>query len=177
VNGAQLLVYVNVTVVEPPQEDGAPVLLFVNALLQPPLAVAVANHAAKAAFIDVCDWQAAVVVFTGQVNVTADAAGTVNVAWQVVVNGAQLLVYVNVTVLEPPVQAVGAPVLLLDKIALHPPLPDAVANHALKAVFICACVKQAPVVVFTGQVNITVGGAGTVNVAWQVVVNGTHELV
>jgi hypothetical protein len=33
-----------------------------------------------------------VVVFTGQVNTTADGAGTVNVAWHVVVNGAQLLV-------------------------------------------------------------------------------------
>jgi len=48
-------VYVNVTVVEPPQEDGAPVLLFVNALLQPPLADAVANQAAKAVFIWACD--------------------------------------------------------------------------------------------------------------------------
>jgi hypothetical protein len=48
-------VYVNVTVVEPPQADGAPVLLFVIPLLQPPLADAVASHAAKAAFIDACD--------------------------------------------------------------------------------------------------------------------------
>jgi hypothetical protein len=47
-------VYVNVTVVEPPQADGAPVLLFVNELLQPPLADAVANHAAKAVFICAC---------------------------------------------------------------------------------------------------------------------------
>jgi hypothetical protein len=52
-----------------------------------------------------------------------------------------------------------------------------VANHALNAVLICACVKQAEVVVFTGHVNETVGGAGTVNVAWQVVVNGAHVLV
>jgi len=77
----------------------------------------------------------------------------------------------------PPVQALGAPVLLLDKIPLQPPLADAVASHALNAVFTCACDKQVPVVVFTGQVNVTVGAAGTVNVAWQVVVNGTHELV
>jgi hypothetical protein len=60
---------------------------------------------------------------------------------------------------------------------LHPPLPDAVANHALKAEFTCACVKQADVAVFTGQVIDTTGGAGTVNVAWQVVVNGAHVLV
>jgi hypothetical protein len=61
--------------------------------------------------------------------------------------------------------------------ALHPPLPDAVANQALKAVFACACVKQADVVVFTGQVNDTTGGAGTVKVAWQLVVNGAQLLV
>jgi hypothetical protein len=60
---------------------------------------------------------------------------------------------------------------------LQPPLAAAVANHALNAVFTCACVKQAAVVVLTGQVNVTTGGAGTVNVAWQVVVNGEHELV
>jgi hypothetical protein len=83
---------------------------------------------------------------------------------------------VNVTVVEPP-HADGAPVLLFVNTPLHPPLPDAVANHALKAVFTWACVKQADVVVFTGHVNDTVGGAGTVNVAWQVVVNGAHVLV
>ena len=88
-----------------------------------------------------------------------------------------MLVYVNVTVVEPPIQTVGAPVLLFVNTPLHPPVPDAVANHALKAVFIWACVKQADVVVFTGQVNDITGGAGTVNVAWQVVVNGAHELV
>jgi hypothetical protein len=80
-------------------------------------------------------------------------------------------------VVEPPTHAVGAPVLLFDNTPLHPPLADAVANHALKAVLICACVKQAEVVVFNGQVNDTVGAAGTVNVAWQVVVNGAQLLV
>ena len=117
------------------------------------------------------------VVFTGQVITTAVGAGTVNVAWQVVVNGAQLLVYVKLTVVEPPVQALGAPVLLFVNTPLHPPLPDAVTNHALKALFTCACDKQAAVVLFTGQVIDTVGGPGTVNVAWQVVVNGAHVLV
>ena len=60
---------------------------------------------------------------------------------------------------------------------LHPPLADAVANHAEKAVFTCACVKQDAVLVFTGHLNDTVGTGGTVNVASQVVVNGAHELV
>ena len=129
VNGAQLLVYVNVTVVEPPQADGAPVLLFVNTPLQPPLPDAVANHELKAEFTCACVKQAAVVVFTGHVNDTTGGAVTVNVAWQVVVNGAHMLVYVNVTVVEPP-QADGAPVLSLVKTPLQPPLADAVANQA-----------------------------------------------
>ena len=60
---------------------------------------------------------------------------------------------------------------------LQPPLADAVANHALNAVFTCACVKQSDVLMFAGQVNDTVGGPGTVNVAWQVVVSGAHVLV
>jgi hypothetical protein len=70
---------------------------------------------------------------------------------------------VNVTVVLPP-QADGAPVLLFVNTPLHPPLPDAVANHALKAEFTCAWVKQAAVAVFTGQV-IDGPGLGTVNVA------------
>jgi hypothetical protein len=67
-------------VVEPPQADGAPVLLLVNTPVQPPVAVAVANHVAKALFTDACDWHAAVVVFVGQVRTTVGAAGTVKVA-------------------------------------------------------------------------------------------------
>lgn len=163
--------------VEPPvQASGAPVLLFVNIPLHPPVPDAVANHALKAALTCACVKQAEVVVFTGQVNTTVDGAGTVNVAWQVVVYGAQMLVYVNSTVVDPP-QAGGAPVLLFVNIPLHPPVPDAVANHALKAAFTCPCVKQAAVVVLTGHVNTTVAGAGTVNVAWHVVVNGAQLLV
>jgi hypothetical protein len=68
------------------------VLLFVNTPLQPPLALAVANQVAKAVFTAAWVWHAAVVVFTGQVSTTVGAAGTVKVAWQVVVSGAQLLV-------------------------------------------------------------------------------------
>ena len=67
--------------------------------------------------------------------------------------------------------------MLLLNTPLQPPLANAVANHALNAVFTCACVKQAAVLVFTGQVNTTVGGAGTVNVAWQVVIVGAQLLV
>jgi len=67
--------------------------------------------------------------------------------------------------------------LLFVNTPLHPPVPDAVANHALKAVLTCACVKPAAVVVFTGHVNVIVGGAGTVNVAWHVVVNGAQVVV
>ena len=60
---------------------------------------------------------------------------------------------------------------------LHPPLADAVANHALKAAFTCACVKQDAVEVFTGQVNEITDGVVTVNVAEQVSMNGSHVLV
>jgi hypothetical protein len=65
----------------------------------------------------------------GQVSVTVGGAATVKVAWQVVVRGAQVLVYVNVTVVDPP-QADGAPVLLLVSTPLQPPLAEAVASHA-----------------------------------------------
>lgn len=150
--------------VEPPQADGAPVLLFVKTPLHPPLAVAVANQVAKAVFTVACVWQAAAVVFVGQVKTTVGAAGTVNVAWQVVVNGAQVLVYVNVTVVEPP-QADGAPVLLLVNTPLQPPVPVAVANHVAKALFTAACVWQAAAVVFVGQVSTTGGILDTVKVA------------
>jgi hypothetical protein len=83
---------VKVTVVLPPQADGAPVLLFVKTPLQPPLAVAVASHVAKAALTAACVWHAAAVVLVGQVSTTGGAAGTVKVAVQVVVVGAQELV-------------------------------------------------------------------------------------
>jgi hypothetical protein len=69
-----------VTVVAPPQADGAPVLLLVKTPLQPPLALAVANHVAKAVLTAACVWQAAAVVFVGQVSTTVGAALTVNVA-------------------------------------------------------------------------------------------------
>lgn len=78
-------------------------------------------------------------MFVGQVSTTVGAADTVNVAWQVVVNGAHVLVYVNVTVVEPP-QADGAPELLLVNTPLQPPLAVAVANHVAKALFTAACV-------------------------------------
>ena len=81
-----------VTVVEPPQAAGAPVLLLVRTPLQPPLALAVASQVAKAAFTAACVWQAAVVVFVGQVSTTVGGVATVKVAWQVVVKGAQVLV-------------------------------------------------------------------------------------
>jgi hypothetical protein len=71
---------VKVTVVEPPQADGAPVLLLVKTPLQPPLALAVASQVLKAAFTAAWVWQAVVVVFIGQVSVTVGAAATVKVA-------------------------------------------------------------------------------------------------
>ena len=139
-------------------------LLFVKAPLQPPLPLAVASQVAKAVFTAACVWQTTVVVFTGQVSATVGGAVTVKVAWQVVVVGAQELVYVNVTVVEPP-QAEGGPVLLLVRPPLQPPVPLAVASQVAKAEFTAACVWHAAVVVFTGQVSTTVGAGGTVKVA------------
>jgi hypothetical protein len=83
---------VKVTVVEPPQIGGAPVLLLVKTPLQPPVADADASHVAKDAFTAACDWQAVVVVLAGQFSTTFCGAATVKVAWQVVVSGAQVLV-------------------------------------------------------------------------------------
>ena len=67
-------------------------MLFVKTPLQPPLAVAVASHAVNCALTAAWVWQEATVVFVGQVSTIVGAAGTVKVAWQVVVVGAQLLV-------------------------------------------------------------------------------------
>jgi hypothetical protein len=60
--------------------DGAPVLLFVSTPLQPPVTDTVASQVLKAAFTEDCNWQAVVVVFTGQFNTTLGGAGTVKVA-------------------------------------------------------------------------------------------------
>ena len=59
--------------VEPPQAAGAPVLLFVKTPLQPPVAETVANQVVKAVLIAAWDWQAATVVFVGQVTEGAGA--------------------------------------------------------------------------------------------------------
>jgi len=67
---------------------GAPVLWFGKTPLQPPEALAVASHVANAEFMAAWVWQAATVVFVGQVNTIVGAAATVKVAWQVVVVGA-----------------------------------------------------------------------------------------
>ena len=83
----------------------------------------------------------------GQVRLTPGGGGTVNNAEQVVVAGAQLLVYVNVTVALPPQLDGAAPALLLRE-PLHPPLEVAVASHAAKASFTWACVRPAAIVVF-----------------------------
>jgi hypothetical protein len=54
---------------------------------------------------------------------------------------------------------------LFVKVPLQPPVPLAVANQVAKAASTAACVWQAVVVVFVGQVSVTVGAAGTVKVA------------
>lgn len=150
-------------------------LLFVNIPLQPPLAVAVANQAAKAALTATCVWQAFAVVLIGQVSTTGGGIGTVKVDVQVV-GVAQAPVTVKITVRLPP-HLSGAPMLLLVKTPLQPPVKVAVASHAAYAALTWSCVKQAAVVVGTGQVSVT--GGSTVQVkAWvQVAVLQPSEAV
>jgi hypothetical protein len=127
---SQLLVAVKVTVLEPPQASGAPLLLLLMPVLHPPLALAVASHAANAASTSVCDRLADIVVFWAQVNTTGGAFVTWNVALHVF-GDSQELVTVKVTVFEPP-QAFGAsPPLLVTGPRLQPPVADAVASHAV----------------------------------------------
>ena len=52
--GSHELLTVNVTVFVPPQNDGAPVLLFDNDELHPPVVLTVASHAAYCALT--VDW-------------------------------------------------------------------------------------------------------------------------
>jgi hypothetical protein len=56
------------------------VLLFVKTPLQPPLALAVASHAANAASTATCVEQAVIVLLIGQVSTTEGEAATVKVA-------------------------------------------------------------------------------------------------
>src|SRR4026209_2904040 len=164
----QRSVAVNVTVMAPPvQSVPAPVALLVSTGAQPPVTLAVASHAWKAA--SSAAWsaksQALTVVATGVVITTGVAGVTVNVA--VAVGDWQRSVAVNVTVMAPPVQRVPAPVALLVSTGAQPPVTLAVANHAWKAASSAAwsAKSQALTVVATGVV-ITTGVAGvTVNVA------------
>ena len=64
----------NVIVAEPPHAAGAPLLglsellLLLNTGLQPPLTLAVANHALYATSIALCDWHEPTVKFCAGVN-------------------------------------------------------------------------------------------------------------
>lgn len=66
-------------------------------------------------------------MLAGQVSITGGAVATVKVEVQVL-GASQEDVAVNTTVTDPP-QAFGAPVLLLLKTTLQPPVALAVANH------------------------------------------------
>ncbi len=75
----------------------------------------------------------------GHTSDTVGGAVTVKVEAQVELVGGHELVYVNVTVVEPP-QLFGAPWLLLDKLPLHPPLEVADASQLVNAAFTATCV-------------------------------------
>jgi hypothetical protein len=76
----------------------------------------------------------------GQTSDTAGGLLTVKEAVQVVVVGAQLLVYVNVTVAVPPQLDGAAPALLVGPPVLHPPLAVTDASHAVNSAFTWAWV-------------------------------------
>jgi hypothetical protein len=164
----QVDIAVKVTVLEPPQAKGAPVLLFVNVALQPPVTVAEANQALYLVLMSAVDWQAASVTSVGQFRLTTGAVATVKVLVQF--TGAwQSLVTVKVTVATPP-QAIGGPVPLFVKTALQPPDRMALATHALYFVLISACVWQAASEAGEGQTKLTAGAGLTVKVRVQVCV-------
>lgn len=75
-----------VTVAEPPQKDGAPVLLLVKTAPQPPEKLAVANQAANWPLTAAWVWQAATVVLVGQVSTGTVPTCQVKVRAQVDVN-------------------------------------------------------------------------------------------
>lgn len=77
---------VKVTVVEPPQAGGAPVLLFVKTAPQPPVKLASNNHSPNAASIAAWVWPAGVVTLLGQVKVATGPTCQVNVRVQVLVS-------------------------------------------------------------------------------------------
>ena len=134
---SQLLVTVNNTVLLPPHELGAPLLLLKSTGLHPPLVETLANQFANLVSIADWDWQSASITLTGQVNTTAGAFTTAKDAEHVIA-GSHELVTVKITVVEPP-HADGAPVLLFNMVALQPPLELALAIHALNNELIVAC--------------------------------------
>ena len=70
VTGAwQSVLSVNVIVTEPPQKDGAPVLLLDITPLQAPEKLAPANHASNCALTAAWVWQAATTVLVGQFSI------------------------------------------------------------------------------------------------------------
>lgn len=124
---SQLLVAVNVTVVAPPQAEGAPPLLLLMLTLQPPIELTEFNQLLNFVLMAVCVWHAASVTLTGQMSVKRGAPLTANTAEQVLF-GSQVEVTVQVTVFEPP-QADGAEPPLLEIAAPQPPEKFALDSH------------------------------------------------
>ena len=160
----------SVNVLVPPQLlGGLPVnpLKFIEPL-QPPEKLLVLTQFCIAMLSWARVWQTGLIRGVGQASEGAGAFGTVKVAWQVL-EAWQADVTVKVTVVLPP-QKDGAPVLLFVNTPLHPPVNVAVANQVLNAALTAACVWQAVVVVFTGQVSTTGGSTVQVNTCVQVAV-------
>ena len=111
------------------------------------------------------------------VNAIVGGAVTVKLAMHVVVEGAQLVVYVNVTAFVPPhLSGPEVPPLLLSA-PLHPPLAVACVSHAVKIASTWGCVRQDAIDTLVGQRNDTADEPATVKTEVAVVVVGAQELV
>jgi hypothetical protein len=164
VNGAQLLVYVHVTVVNPPSAEGATGIVgtVVNIPLHPPLAVVVRSHVANEASMAAWVCPAGSVLFEAHENKTEGAFETVKDLVHLT-GSSQSLVTSHVTVCVPP-HADGAPALLFVSTPLQPPVNVADASQLSKAVFTAAWDWQGSTVRLVAQFSNTAGAAVTVKV-------------
>ncbi len=117
--GSQEEVTVHVTVVDPPQAGGGPLLSSEMVTLHPPETETSVSQFAKLLLMLAWVKQAGLVRLGGHVRATAGASATVNTAEQVT-SGSQDDATVQVTVVDPP-QAGGAAPALLVIVALQPP--------------------------------------------------------
>lgn len=160
------LVTVHVTVFDPPQANGAPVLLFSITALHPPVNVVAESQLAYAAFTDSWVGHGLIVRSDTQLSSIIGAEPTVNVELRMT-SASHELVAVHVTVTLPP-QAEGVVTASFVTNRLHPPLYVTPLSHVVNLVSMVSWLWQAASVTGSGAVKIIPGAPGTINVALQV---------